>query len=195
MKDPYEVLGVTKGASKDDIRKAYRELVKRYHPDKFQSNSDMLKLAEEKMKEINEAYTYLLNHDDGDTSSTSTYSTDDDGIYAQVRQKMQSGDLYGAEDLLIKISDKTNPDWYFLNGIIYAQRGWYDKAYEYIKRAHDARPDNTEYAQAYETIRKTSRRQGPIYTGGQMNDGAACLNCCTALICTDLCCNCLGGGC
>ncbi len=193
MKDPYEVLGIRKGASKDEIRNAYRELVKRYHPDKFQSNPDMLKLAEEKMKEINEAYTYLLNHDDDNVSST--YSTDDASIYAQVRQKMQAGDLYGAEDLLIKISDKTNPEWYFLNGIIYAQRGWYDKAYEYIKRAHDARPDNGEYAQAYETIRKTSRRQRPIYTGGQMDDGTACLNCCATLACTDLCCHCLGGGC
>ncbi len=192
MKDPYEVLGVRSGASKDEIQKAYRELVKRYHPDKFQSNPDMLGLAEEKMKEINQAYTYLLGHINDSVSST--YSTDDAGIYAQVRQRMQSGDLYGAEDLLVKISDKTNPEWYFLNGIIYAQRGWYDKAHEYIGRAHDERPNNAEYSQAYEAIRKTSRRQGPIYTGGQMSDGTACLNCCATLACADLCCNCMGGG-
>ncbi len=191
MRDPYEILGVRKDASKDEIRAAYRDLVKRYHPDKFQSNPDMLKLAEEKMKEVNEAYNYLINHADEGIS----YSTDDASIYAQVRQKIQSGALYEAEDLLIKILDKSNPEWYFLNGIIYAQRGWYNKAHEYIKHAHEMRPDNQEYAQAYKTVERASKSYGPVYTGGQMDEGTACLSCCATLACADLCCNCMGGGC
>ena len=192
MKDPYEVLGVERNASKDAIRVAYKNLVKRYHPDKFQSNPDMLKLAEEKMKEINEAYNYLMNHAEDEFS----YSDDDASIYAQTRQKIQNGELYEAEDLLVKISDKTNPDWYFLNGIIYAQRGWYEKARDYIKRAYEMRPNNQEYEQAYRTVERTSRSYGPVYTGGgQMNEGSACLSCCATLACADLCCNCMGGGC
>ncbi len=196
MKDPYEVLGVSRNATKEEIRQAYRELVKKYHPDKFQSNPDMLKLAEEKMKEVNEAYNYLMTHtnDEYKNAYSGTSASDEDRkIYAQVRQMIQSGNLYDAEDLLMKISDKSNPEWYFLNGIIYAQRGWYDKAYDYLRIAHESDPSNTEYAQSFETIKRAART-GPIYNGGgQMDDTTACLSCCTALACTDLCCHCMGG--
>lgn len=55
-RDYYEVLGVQKGASEAEIKKAYRKMVMKYHPDR---NRDNLKEAEEKMKEINEAYGVL----------------------------------------------------------------------------------------------------------------------------------------
>lgn len=54
-KDYYEVLGLQKGASDDDIKKAFRKLAIKYHPDKNQGNKE----AEEKFKEINEAYQVL----------------------------------------------------------------------------------------------------------------------------------------
>lgn len=55
-RDPYQVLGVSPGASDDEIKAAYRALAKKYHPDLNQGSAE----AEEKMKELNEAYTVLI---------------------------------------------------------------------------------------------------------------------------------------
>lgn len=54
-RDYYEVLGVSKGASDDEIKKAFRKMSKKYHPDLNPNNKE----AEKKFKEVNEAYQVL----------------------------------------------------------------------------------------------------------------------------------------
>lgn len=59
-KNPYEVLGVKPGASPDEIKKAYHQMVKKYHPDNYKDHP-LESLAQEKMQEVNEAYDSLTN--------------------------------------------------------------------------------------------------------------------------------------
>lgn len=62
IKDPYEVLGLKKGASFDEVKKKYRELVRKYHPDILMgkgADAEIIDAGTKKLKEINEAYETL----------------------------------------------------------------------------------------------------------------------------------------
>ena len=60
MNDPYAVLGVSSSASDDEVKTAYRNLAKKYHPDNYASAPDVADLAAEKMSQVNEAYDAIV---------------------------------------------------------------------------------------------------------------------------------------
>ena len=123
MRDPYSVLGVNSNASDDEIKKAYRELARKYHPDSYQNNP-LADLAEEKMKEVNEAYDAIMKMRSGGGYSAGSRGQQgyqsyqggyqqSGGAYHQVRQMINAGNLDGAEQLLLGVENK-NGEWYFL---------------------------------------------------------------------------------
>ena len=82
MRDPYTVLGVSSNASDQEIKKAYRELARKYHPDNYVDNP-LADLAEEKMKEINEAYEAIQKQRSGGGGSYQSSGASSGG-YQQV---------------------------------------------------------------------------------------------------------------
>ncbi len=77
MRDPYDVLGISRNASDDEVKSAYRDLARKYHPDNV-ANSDnpaASELFEEKMKEINEAYDTIVTNRRNGTDRAQSYSS------------------------------------------------------------------------------------------------------------------------
>lgn len=203
MQNPYEVLGVSKGASKEDIKKAYRELVKKYHPDQYGDNP-LRSLAEEKMKEINEAYDYLLKNTPdghsgsyssggytGSTTSSNYNNSDSSAMYNTIRMYIQNGNLAAAEEALKSISVR-DAEWSYLMGMLLMRKGWYDNAYTYIEAACNLEPNNMEYREAYNRLSNRNNNYRDVYRNRNFGNDDMC-DCCMKLWCLDSLCECFGG--
>ena len=145
--NPYEVLGVSENASEAEIKKAYKELVKKYHPDKYQNNP-LSDLAEEKLQEINEAYDMLMRGKSG-SGSRGGYSSGSGGAtsdYMAVRRYIDAGNLakIRPESILNGTRDRS-AEWFFLSGMLSYRKGWYDDAVNKLKTANDMDPGDAGY--------------------------------------------------
>jgi molecular chaperone DnaJ len=198
MKNPYETLGVREGASQEEIKQAYRELVKKYHPDRYGDNP-LQDLAGEKMRDINEAYDYLVknpqtsnNNGYRSTGSYNNYNNGGNSEFNTVREFIRRNDLRSAEIELSKLSIK-NAEWYYLRGVISMRKGWYSQGYEDLQRAVNMDPSNHEYMDALNSMRHNNRQY--THNAYSRRRGGDCDFCdtCTCLCCTDQCCECLGG--
>lgn len=204
MNDPYQILGVSENASDEEIKKAYRELARKYHPDNYHDNP-LADLAQEKMKEINAAYEQITKersgggHQQAGTGGAYGYGgtsyrqyggQSTSSVLQQVRVAISSGDLTRAEALLANYSDH-NAEWNFLRGAVCYRRGWMDEAKRYYQTACQMDPGNAEYRQALDFMEngsQTAYRPGGSPFGTEMCDGNPCL----ALCCLYTLCN--GGG-
>ncbi len=196
MKDPYRVLGVTADASDDQIKTAYRELARKYHPDNY-VNNPLGDLAQEKMKEINDAYDTIQRTRQGGPQNGQGYYQQPSS-FADVRRLINAGRVAQAEELLDGVpQSRRDGEWHFLKGSICYNRGWLEQALEHFSRACELNPQNPEYRAALNQL-LWQRQNGYVRGGGyQQHMGGNhcdCCDLCAALYCFNCCCNCLGGG-
>jgi len=188
------VLEIERGASKEEIQRAYRRLVKKYHPDQYQ-NHPLQKLAEEKMAEINEAYEYLMKN--GETSDSysggsSGYNSDPDySFFEQVRIHINNGNLYQAEQMLNQTNIRT-AEWHYLMGLIYQKKGWYAQARSHFQAAVNMDPGNGEYRNALNMMNYRNSMYRQRSQGYVSRDVEDLCSICQCLVCTDCCCEAMG---
>jgi WD40 repeat protein len=117
----YKTLGLTPGTSAKEIKKAYRQLVKLWHPDNFPAQPQQQLEAEEKIKKINEAYEYLKNYKPANFEPKASIRTE-------------------------TVKSKIDPEPFYRNGVNYAQIRRYKQAIEELTKAILIDPD---YLDAY----------------------------------------------
>ena len=208
MNDPYKILGVPEDASDEEIKKAYRELARKYHPDNYHDNP-LEDLAQEKMKEINAAYEQITKErasgrrtggaggaygggsygyggyqSYGGYGSSQSYSGQS-SVLQQARIAINTGNISRAEALLANYSDH-NAEWNFLKGVVCYRRGWMDEALRYYRIAVQMDPGNAEYRQALDYMEgtdDTAYRPGGSF--GTLCSGNPCLSmCCLYTLCS-----------
>lgn len=209
MSDPYKVLGVSPNATDEEIKTAYRELAKKYHPDNY-AGSPIADLAGEKMKEINEAYDTVVAERKrrkaaggeygaaggpgptyGGYSAPGGYSSSG---FSDVRNLIMAGRIADAEQILNGVpTDGRNAEWYFLKGTLLYKRGWLEEAYNHFSRASQMDPGNPEYRAAFnQTANQRNGTFGGYNPGYPVSGGCSSCDVCSSLICADCCCESMG---
>ena len=215
MRDPYQVLGVSSTASDEEIKKAYRNLARKYHPDNYHENP-LADLAQERMKEINEAYETIQSQRKGrgaGPGSSAGYGGAGYGAYGtydpwgqqtyggqgnsspamyRVRMAIRQGNLNMAEELL-NANKEQSAEWFFLKGMVCYRRGWMDEAARYIRTAVQMEPNDPEYQRGLDMVEGRQEAYRPEGFGGGFT--GTCVDDGCARICgTLLCCQMMGGG-
>ncbi len=215
MTDPYQVLGVQKGATPEEIKKAYRKLALRYHPDRNNGSKE----AEEKMKEINEAYAMLTDPNyrpnNAARAGGNPYGGYDPfggwggwsasgprpGGYQSARENepsqlraarnyVMNGYYQEAINVLGQMQERT-AEWYFLSAQANVGMGNRVTAREHARQAVNMDPDNFEYRLLYEQIESGGQAYAARGRGFGM-PSPLCANPCLSCLAVNCLCNCCG---
>ena len=202
--DPYKILGVSRDASDEEIKRAYRQLAKKYHPDRNPGDTE----AAKKMQQVNAAYEQIKNpekaqsnpgygsyggytgYDPFGGSYQRTYQQTEGDNYQQAAYNYLRFGRYREALTALQNCTERNARWYYLSALANHGIGNQVTALEHIRRAVSMEPDNPEYLRTLDRIEHGGaayRRQASNYRGFTMR-GDPCTNLCLCYFLQLFCC-------
>lgn len=197
--DPYSVLGVPSNASNDEIKKAYRELSRKYHPDSY-VNNPLSGLAEEKFKEVQEAYDQVMKEREGGYSGGGSSfgqnphanSNPGDSTEMNAAATYINARRYNEALNVLRSVTNRNGRWYYFSAIANSGIGNNMEAVNHAQQACALEPGNAEYTNLLNQLQwRGQRYQNTTYNSGRPSYGTG--NLCCDLWCADSLCECMGG--
>lgn len=199
--DPYKVLGLSPNATDDEIKRAYRTLAKKYHPDLNPGDQE----AARRMQEVNDAYDQIKNPEKYTRPGSGGYGYDPfTGSYrANTSYAEPEGDRYQNsayqyirfhrwQEALnaLQNSQNRNARWYYLSALANDGLGNQVTALEHMRRAVSMEPDNQEYLWALQQLENGGsayRRQAGNFRGFSFG-GDPCSSLCMCYLAQLFCC-------
>ena len=215
MADPYQILGVSPDASDEEIKRAYRKLAKKYHPDANPGDE----YAAKKMQEINDAYARIKNPEknQGPGAGGQGYNPYGQGYggyygygpfgggYYQQRtgynQKYDDSHLQAAYNYILyrryrealnvlsQFEGVKGAEWYYLSALANQGIGNQVTALEHMRKAVSMDPDNQEYLNALDRMEHGGdayRRQAGNFQGFDLRMNP-CTTMCLCMLCNRIC--------
>lgn len=207
QKDPYQVLGITRDYTDDQVKAAYRSLARKYHPDNYTKDNPLADLATEKMKEINEAYDAIMKEraaaasGKSYTDGGSQYQGNPNSPYYEIRVLINQRRFSLAENRLKAIPEaERTADWHFLMSQVLVHKGYINDAMRELEMACAMDPSNREYQNAKQVFNDRAGGFGSTYynrgnTYRRQSRDDECCDACCRLWMLDTCCECMGGDC
>lgn len=200
--DPYGVLGVSPKASNDEIKRAYRDMSRKYHPDSYADNP-LAGLAEEKFKEVQEAYDQIMQEREGGRGSAG-YSyghqaagSSQQDVELQAAVNFINNRRYREALRVLSQLPSRTARWYYCSAAANYGLGNNVQALNDAQTAVNMEPGNMEYQSLLNQLQWNSQRyQTRTFggmTGGQRSNVPTTGNCCCDLWIADSCCECMGG--
>ena len=200
-KSNLELLGLSEGATEEEIKEAYARLRAKYLEDRFKDGEEGNEAAR-MLTKLDTAYNELMSELAEDQTAAEGGTSFD-----RVEELIRSGDIQEAQRVLDSFNERS-ARWHYLQSVVFYKKNWMNESKKQLEIAMQLEPDNDKYKEAYRKLsdRIKGAAQQPqgenrgVYEGQTMQSAdqdqmggnfcSWCIQCCAINMCVNMLCNC-----
>ena len=202
-KSNLELLGLSEGATEEEIKDAYSKLRAKYLEDRFKDGEEGNEAAR-MLTKLDVAYNELMSE-----LSENQNASGGGTSFDKVEELIRSGDIQEAQRVLDSFNER-NGRWHYLQSVVFYKKSWMNESKKQLEIAMQLEPENEKYKDAYRKLNErlksnAQQAQNPagnqgVYEGQTMQSSpddqmggnfcSWCIPCCALNMCINMLCNC-----